>query len=225
MAVDNSTAEQNEPCWTPAPPSVPFVAMAPSLSGHGYGVLTAFGKLDPFGDFPAAGDASGLRLVAPMVALATCPGGGYMMAAADGGIFDYAGAPFYGSMGGHPLNARIVGLAPTASGGGYWLVAADGGIFAFGDAPFFGSMGGQHLNSPVVGMAATPTGDGYWLVAADGGIFAFGDAAFDGSAGSIHLNEPVVGMAPFGSDAGYWLVAGDGGIFTYGDAPYLGSPA
>ena len=27
-------------------------------------------------------------------------GGGYFMAAADGGIFDYGGAPFYGSMGG-----------------------------------------------------------------------------------------------------------------------------
>jgi hypothetical protein len=223
VAVDNGTAEQNAPCWTPAPPSVPIVAMAPSLGGHGYAVLTTFGKLFTYGDFPAAGDASGLPLDAPMVALASCPGGGYMMAAADGGIFDYGGAPFYGSMGGQPLNAPIVGLAPTATGKGYWLVAADGGIFAYGDALFFGSMGGQHLNSPVVGMAPTPTGKGYWLVAADGGIFAYGDALFFGSMGGQHLNSPVVGMAPTPTGKGYWLVAADGGIFAYGDAVFDGS--
>ena len=48
---------------------------------------------------------------------------------------------FYGSMGGHPLNQPVVGMAATPDGKGYWLVAADGGIFAFGDARFYGSTG------------------------------------------------------------------------------------
>ncbi len=104
-------------------------------------------------------------------------------------------AGFYGSAGGTPLNAPVVGMADTPSSNGYWLVASDGGIFTYGDARFFGSMGGRHLNKPIVGMAATPDGGGYWLVASDGGIFSFGDAVFYGSTGGTTLNKPIVGMA------------------------------
>ena len=80
--------------------------------------------------------------------------GGYYEVAADGGVFTFGGARFYGSMAGEHLNAPIVGIIPTADDGGYWLVAADGGIFSFGDAHFAGSMGGQSLNMPVVGGSA-----------------------------------------------------------------------
>ena len=38
---------------------------------------------------------------------------GYRMVASDGGVFDYGNVPFYGSMGGHPLNEPVVGLAST----------------------------------------------------------------------------------------------------------------
>ncbi len=131
-------------------------------------------------------------------------GSGYWMAASDGGVFGFGTAGFYGSMGGHPLNAPVVGMAPSLDQGGYWLAATDGGIFSFGDATFFGSMGGKHLNAPVVGIAATPVeaatppatptpaGKGYWLVASDGGIFSFGDATFFGSMGGKPLNAPMV---------------------------------
>jgi hypothetical protein len=233
VAVDNGTAEQDEPCWTPAPPVPPcnspltncqVVGLAASTTGGGYALVTSFGSLLPYGDFLAAGDASDLPLDSPIVAVATCPSGGYFLAAADGGVFDYGGAPFLGSMGGRHLDAPVVAMAATPSGRGYWLAAADGGVFDYGDAPFLGSMGGRHLNAPVVGMAATPSGRGYWLAAADGGIFTYGDAAFDGSTGALHLARPVVGLAAFGNDAGYWLVAEDGGIFAFGGAPFLGSP-
>ena len=145
----------------------------------------------------------------------------YDMVAADGGIFSF-NAPFYGSMGGTPLNAPIVGMAATPGGRGYWLVAADGGIFSFGDASFYGSMGGTPLNKPVVGMAATTGGKGYWLVASDGGIFSFGNAQFQGSMGGTPLNKPIVGMSTDPSTGGYWLVASDGGIFSF-NAPFYGS--
>ncbi len=230
LAVDNGTAEQNEPCWTSAPPcSSPttrceVVCVLPSADGGGYGVLTSFGLLLAYGDFVNQGDASGLQLAAPVVGAAACHTGGYWLVAADGGIFDYGGAPFFGSMGGQHLNAPMVGVAGTSSGRGYWTVASDGGIFAYGDAAFYGSMGGRRLNAPIVGIAPTPTGHGYWLVASDGGIFAFGDdAVFLGSMGGRRLNDPVVGMAATPSGSGYWLVASDGGIFAYGDAAYDGS--
>ena len=147
---------------------------------------------------------------------------GTWLAASDGGVFSFGGAPFYGSMGGKRLNQPIVTMAATPSGKGYWLVATDGGVFAFGDAGFFGSTGAIRLNKPIVAMAPTPSGRGYWLIASDGGVFAFGDAGYFGSTGGIKLKAPIVGMAPTVTGNGYWLVASDGGIFTFGDATFLG---
>ncbi|HEV7864298.1 MAG TPA: FG-GAP-like repeat-containing protein [Acidimicrobiia bacterium] len=148
---------------------------------------------------------------------------GYRLVAADGGVFAFGDAKYYGSTGAIRLAQPIVGSAPTTAGDGYWFVARDGGIFAFGNAKFFGSTGNIRLAQPVVGMAPTPSGKGYWLVASDGGIFSYGDAAFYGSTGNIKLNSPIVGMAAAPSGKGYWLVAADGGIFNYGDAAFYGS--
>ena len=148
---------------------------------------------------------------------------GYWLAASDGGIFAYGDAPFHGSMGGHPLDRPVVGMAATQTDGGYWEVASDGGIFAFGSAQFHGSMGGKPLNAPIVAMAATPTGGGYWEVASDGGIFSFGSAQFHGSMGGKPLNAPIVGMAATPTGGGYWEVASDGGIFAFGNAQFDGS--
>ena len=121
----------------------------------------------------------------PIVGMALTPdGNGNWLVAADGGVFSYGDATFYGSTGGITLNQPIVGIASTADGKGYWLVAADGGVFSYGDATFYGSMGGITLNQPIVGIASTADGKGYWLAAADGGVFSFGDATFYGSLGS-----------------------------------------
>ena len=146
---------------------------------------------------------------------------GYYEVASDGGIFAFD-APFFGSMGGKPLNEPIVGMTADPATGGYWMVASDGGIFAF-DVPFHGSMGGKPLNKPIVGMAATPDGNGCWLVASDGGVFAFGDAGYHGSMGGTPLNAPIVGMTATPAGGGYWLVAADGGVFSLGDASFFGS--
>ncbi len=164
----------------------------------------------------------GLRSLIEQMTFPPASSQGIVLAAGDGGAFNYGTAQFAGSMGGQHLNAPVVGVAATPDGGGYWLVASDGGVFTFGDAHFYGSMGGQHLNAPVVGMAATPDGGGYWLVAADGGVFRFGDAQFHGSMGGQRLNAPVVGMAA-DDNGGYWLVASDGGVFNFGDAAFIGS--
>jgi hypothetical protein len=141
----------------------------------------------------------------PIVGMASTPDGqGYWLVAADGGIFTFGDAGFYGSAGNIALNQPIVGMASTPDGHGYWLVAADGGIFTFGDAGFYGSAGNIALNQPIVGMASTPDGHGYWLVAADGGIFTFGDAAFYGSAGGGPATQPTIGMASTPDGNGYW---------------------
>ena len=202
---------------SPDPSSVAGIAGTPG--NLGYSTVTLEGSQYGFGDATQFNFASSN---APIVGIANAGDGpSNWQVAADGGVFSFGNAPFYGSMGGTPLNSPVVAMASTPNHGGYWLVAADGGVFSFGDAAFYGSMGGRPLNQPVVGMASTPDGNGYWLVAADGGIFSFGDAVFHGSMGGIPLNAPVTGMAA-NTVGGYWLVATDGGIFSF-DATFFGS--
>jgi hypothetical protein len=206
----NATAYQGNPSWTEL---LVDSSGSPALDYSWSAVLA---------DLPAT--PGGAVLDAPAVGIASTPdGAGYWLTAADGGVFAFGTAGFYGSMGGKALAAPIVGIASTPDGHGYWLVASDGGLFAFGDAGFYGSMGGHVLARKVVGLATTADGHGYWEVGADGGLFAFGDAGFYGSMGGRPLSKPVVGMAPTRDGRGYWEVASDGGIFAFGDAPYLGS--
>jgi cell wall-associated NlpC family hydrolase len=147
----------------------------------------------------------------------------FWLASAGGSVWDFGGAPSYGSAGSLPLAHPIVAITTTNDDGGYWLVASDGGVFTYGDAPFYGSTGNLALNKPIVAITSTPDGKGYWLVASDGGIFTFGDAQFYGSTGNLALNKPIVGMASTPDGKGYWLVASDGGIFAFGDARFYGS--
>jgi hypothetical protein len=76
----------------------------------------------------------------PIVAMAANGSQGYWLTAADGGVFSFGSAPFWGSTGNLSLVLPIVGMAPASRGRGYWMVAADGGLFAFGTAGFYGSM-------------------------------------------------------------------------------------
>ena len=198
--------------------------------------VTALSFLDSISCVPAVGclaagssatesmqNDPGLRTLVEQMEFSPASNQGIVLAAQDGGVFNYGTAEFEQSMGGQHLNSPVVGIAATPDGGGYWLVASDGGVFSFGDAHFYGSMGGQHLNTPVVGIASTPDGQGYWLVASDGGVFNFGDAQFHGSMGGSHLNAPVVGIATSADDGGYLLAASDGGVFRFGDASFAGS--
>ena len=146
---------------------------------------------------------------------------GYLLGAADGGVFTFGSTTFHGSAADLHLVAPVVGMAESPTGG-YWLVASDGGVFSFG-TPFFGSLGGRALRAPIVGMAPTPEGDGYYLVGADGSVFSFGAAVFRGSMQGNPLNAPVVGIAVTPDNQGYYLVADDGGVFAFGDARFQGS--
>jgi hypothetical protein len=134
---------------------------------------------------------------------------GYWLVAADGGIFTFGDAPFYGSTGAVVLNSAVVGMAPTADSKGYWLVAADGGIFTFGDAPFYGSEGASPISSSVAGMAATPDGKGYWLAGSGGAVYWFGDAHPYGDNAAAKPEPPIVGIAATPSGHGYWLLEPD----------------
>ncbi|MGH9062817.1 MAG: right-handed parallel beta-helix repeat-containing protein [Acidimicrobiales bacterium] len=216
------------------PLNKPVVGMAATEDQGGYWEVASDGGIFTFGDAGFHGSMGAKHLNASVVGMAATPyvpgpggqaspaGQGYWEVAADGGIFTFGDAGFYGSMGAKHLNASVVGMAatpPTSRGGhGYWEVASDGGIFTFGDAGFYGSMGGKHLNASVVGMAATPDGHGYWEVASDGGVFTFGDAGFYGAATGLH----VAGILATPDGHGYWELASDGAVIAFGDAHPLG---
>ena len=215
------------PLVAPAPPATaapPAPAGTVRAAAHPH--VYPGGGVYGFGDAPVGAPrlAAGTKFNSLIVAMvATTDGGGYWLAGADGGVYNFGTAPYFGSLGNLTLQGPIVGMAATPDDRGYWLVGFDGGIFAFGDATFYGSMGGSHLNLPIVGLAATPDGDGYWEVANDGGLFAFGDAKFYGSTGGMPLAANIVGMAATPDGGGYWLAAADGGMFAFGDAGYYGS--
>ena len=102
---------------------------------------------------PSLADLVGTVFVVPSVA-----GAGYDVAGADGGVFAFGDAGFFGSLPATGAHVRdVVGMAATADGGGYWLVGADGGVFAFGDARFHGSLAGLHAGPRWWGWRRRPT--------------------------------------------------------------------
>jgi hypothetical protein len=62
---------------------------------------------------------------------ATPDGQGYWLVAADGGIFNFGDAGFYGSTGNLRLDRPVVGMAAAPNGDGYWLSTADGVTYSF----------------------------------------------------------------------------------------------
>lgn len=67
-------------------------------------------------------------------------GKGYTIVTADGGVFNFGGSPFFGSLGNVTLNKPIIRAAVTDTGQGYLMLGADGGVFCFGDATFDGAV-------------------------------------------------------------------------------------
>ena len=147
------------------------------------------------------------------------PSQGYWLLAADGGVFTYGAAHYYGPN--RNLGSDIVAMARTADGAGFWTLDNNGDVFHYGDAVWYGSR--PIHPDDIVGFAARPQGDGYWMVSSDGAVWSFGKAPNLSPAAPLRPTRPIVGMAATPSGLGYWLVAIDGGIFSYGDARFYGS--
>ncbi len=118
------------------------------------GTSSCSGAATPVGAAPVlAVFTGGPSLGISTAAAASGPGGAYWVTSADGGVFAYGPAGFFGSAGGQTLDRPVVGMAATPDGHGYWLVASDGGIFAYGSARFAGGPLSEAGGAPVVGMA------------------------------------------------------------------------
>ena len=207
-------------------------ARAQAAGNSGYLMVSADGRVHPFGSAPFCGHSDhvwGGGDKATDVEV-TPNGQGYWVLAAHGYVdfkdcgmpnadwLDYEHNNSFDLQGGEDA----VSMSVLPDGTGYWVFTNRGRALSFGNAQFFGDMSGTPLNGEVLGSVATPDGKGYWMVASDGGIFAFGNAKFYGSTGGIKLNKPVMSMAPDPDGVGYWLVASDGGIFAF-NAAFKGS--
>ena len=190
----------------------------------GAAVVSRSANVAHLGPGPSGGDAeffgsmAGRPLNSPVVGMAsTVDGGGYWLAAADGGVFAFGDAAFYGSVAGAATGGPIVGITADPVVSGYWLVSADGAVHPFGGAVWYEGMAGRPLNAPIVGMASTVDGGGYWLAAADGGVFAFGDATYSGSSVDVPAGPgTVVGIAAFPDNSHYLLATSRGGVSVFG---------
>jgi Cu/Zn superoxide dismutase len=143
----------------------------------------------------AATGNAGARVACGVVGAGTSPLlAGYLMAAADGGVFAFGDAQFQGGLGAIKLNSPIVGLA-ASSDGGFYLGGADGGVFTFGDAPFEGSQGGNKLNAPIVGISTPPVPARAELLDASGqkvGTVSF----YAAGAGTVGVVVEAKGLPP-----------------------------
>ncbi len=128
IAVDGGVFAFGDARFQGTPPDFPpdttdvndWVGVAADPWG-GYWATSSRGVIQVEAVSPAIADFSGelnnigstwMLLNGPVVGLATSPGGlGYLMAAADGGVFAFGDAEFLGSMAGRHLNQPIVGLA------------------------------------------------------------------------------------------------------------------
>ena len=90
------------------PLNQPIVGIASTPSGHGYWLAASDGGTFSFGDAPFDGSMGGQRLNAPIVGMASTSSAGtaspaspalfgYVLVGADGGVFAFGDAPFYGS--------------------------------------------------------------------------------------------------------------------------------
>ncbi|MHB1505056.1 MAG: hypothetical protein ACYCTL_13810 [Acidimicrobiales bacterium] len=214
------------------PPASSFVGIAAPGGGQGYWLAQAGGGVYSYGDAPFLGSTyseglSGLSgprpLAAPIVGITAAPSGkGYWLVGADGGVFAFGDAGFYGSLPGLGIipAAPIVGITAAPSGKGYWLVGADGGVFAFGDAGFYGNV---RDGVPRVALLASSNAQGYVLPSSTGIEEPESDSAASPLATPMPLAAPISGAAPALGGDGYWLVGADGGVFAFGDAGFYGS--
>jgi hypothetical protein len=140
---------------------------------------------------------------------------GYWLVAADGGVFTFGDAPFYGAFPG-ATSSKTVAISNLGINPGY-AITYDNGLVAFFNHGPATEVFLPQLNARVVGSAIDQaTKSGYWLAAADGGVITFGGAPFYGSLGNQTLDAPVVGIAVSSYNLGYLLLDSRGEVASFG---------
>jgi hypothetical protein len=148
-----------------------IVDIAPTPSGRGYWLVSAGGRVFPFGDANRYGASRGDETVVSILPTAT--GLGYSLVGSSGAIRAFGDAVVPAAS--TPKIAGEYVAAAASPLGGVWLATADGKVVPAG-APALADLSHHPAGSPVVDIAATAGGRGYYLLLANGNVKAFGDA-------------------------------------------------
>lgn len=169
----------------------PFVAVASSVDGRGYFLLSRRGAIDSFGDAPVL---HGAKLRSPAVGFAiTADGRGALILCRDGAIAALGDAKALGDPAARHARGPFVGIVEDPSGRGYLVLAARGVVLAFGNAHRLGNA--PAAAAPYRAIASTGDGHGYFLLARQA-LFGFGDArGLFGRSGSLHVSGGDVAIA------------------------------
>ena len=95
--------------------NAPVQSLVPDRDGAGYWLVASDGGIFAF-DAPFKGSMGATHLNRPITGMFAY-GDAYLMAAEDGGVFNFASKPFLGSLGGHPPTRPIVAVAARPSAG------------------------------------------------------------------------------------------------------------
>lgn len=93
--------------------NAPVQSLVPDPDGTGYWLVASDGGIFAF-DAPFRGSMGATRLNRPVTGIVAY-GDAYLMAAEDGGVFNFASKPFLGSLGGRPPTRPIVAVAARPS--------------------------------------------------------------------------------------------------------------
>lgn len=121
MPAPASAAVSPSPTYGCSPLPAPAVGMASSGAG-GYWLADKSGTVADCGSAAGLGSREDEYLNAPVVGIASTPDGrGYWEVAADGGVFAFGDAGFYGSAGGGPLASCAPAQLALGKGPSYGL--------------------------------------------------------------------------------------------------------
>ena len=168
------------------------------VSGTGYWLVSADGRVAAFGGAHLYGSMAGERLTAPIVGIVPTPDGhGYWLVAKDGGVFSFGDAPFAGSLGSKRVISPVVGMASSSGSGSsapsepglQGLIGPAGPVGATGPIGLAGSGGATGPQGP------TGSAGALGATGANGARGATGPAGATGPVGSIVGSACTIGVA------------------------------
>lgn len=147
----------------------------------------------------------------------TASGQGYWMINADGGVFTFGDAQFYGSLPQRRPGVQNVVAAIRVGNTKYCMLESSGRTSCFAAGSIYEDSQpvtyGLH-SDPATTMIPSGDAQGWWVVSRKGKVSAYGSAVGAGEVAQQPYG-PIMGGAGWGNNT-YRLVGADGGVFTFG---------